>query len=257
MRDSAKISGLVITFNEEENIGRCLDSMKDVVDELIVVDSFSEDETARICREKGAKLIEHKFEGHIEQKNFAVAQASYPYVLSLDADEALDDDLKAAILKEKTNLVFDAYTFRRKNFFCGKWIRYGGWYPDRKIRLWNKEKGKWGGENPHDKVLMQGGTSSKGLGGNILHYSFASTEAHSKQVVYFAKISAVAAFEKGKRAHFGHLILKPFAKFLQMYVLKAGFLDGYYGFLISINSAYGRFLKYNWLKELGKKSSPQ
>ena len=234
MKD-VKISGLVITYNEEKHIGRCLDSMLGIVDEIIVVDSFSKDDTAKICREKGAKLVPNRFEGHIEQKNFALSLAQYPFVLSLDADEALDDALKAAILQEKANMAFDAYHFRRKNFFCGKWIRYGGWYPDRKTRLWNKEKGKWGGENPHDKVILDKDITAKALAGNILHDSFSSLEAHNKQVVYFASISAQAAFDHGKKGTWGHIILKPLAKFLHMYFLKAGFLDGYYGFYISIN----------------------
>ena len=150
-----KLSVVIITFNEEKNIARCLESVKDIADEIVVVDSFSKDKTEEICRGYGVKFIEHKFEGHIEQKNYASSQATYQHVLSLDADEALSDELKESIIKVKNDWNGYGYSMNRLTNYCGKWIHHCGWYPDTKIRLMDKSKGKWDGDNPHDQFIMQ------------------------------------------------------------------------------------------------------
>jgi glycosyltransferase involved in cell wall biosynthesis len=128
-----KISVVIITYNEEKDIGRCLDAVKDVADDIVVVDSFSTDRTEEICKEKGARFVQHKFEGHIQQKNWAITQARYPHVLSLDADEVVSERLQKEILKVKENWQADGYYFNRMTNYCGKWIKHCGWYPDRKI----------------------------------------------------------------------------------------------------------------------------
>jgi glycosyltransferase involved in cell wall biosynthesis len=245
-----KISAVIITFNEEKNIANCLDSLKEVADEIIVVDSFSTDSTESICKEKLVKFVQNPFEGHIQQKNYAMKLASHLYVLSLDADEALDEQLKKEILKVKSNLTSDAYSFNRLNNFCGQWIWHCGWYPDVKIRLWNKNNGFWGGENPHDKIMMNENASIQHLKGNLLHYSFRSVSEHIKQIQFFTDISSKAAFNSGKKTTIAGIIIKPAFKFFRDYILKAGFLDGFYGFVISINSAHATFLKYAKLYEL-------
>ena len=247
-----KLSAVIITFNEEKNIRRCIESLKEVADEIIVVDSFSQDQTVALSKELGAKVIEHAFEGHIQQKNFALSQASFDYILSLDADEALTEELKQSILAAKPHFSHAAYTFNRKTNFCGKWIRYCGWYPDRKLRIWDRKLGKWGGTNPHDKVIMNTGISSYHLKGDLLHYSFYTIRQHIEQINLFTDISARAAYEKGKRSHLGKIIFKPLFKFFQSYFLKLGILDGYYGLVICINSAHAKFLKYTKLYELQK-----
>ncbi|MTI29248.1 glycosyltransferase family 2 protein, partial [Cytophagales bacterium RKSG123] len=150
-----KISAVIITYNEEKNIQRCLESLKGVVDEIVVVDSLSTDNTKKICEKFDVHFIENPFEGHIEQKNYAMGCARNDYVLSLDADEALSPKLKESILKVKENWTADFYSFNRLNNYCGQWIRHSGWYPDKKIRLWDRRKGKWGGKNPHDNVVMK------------------------------------------------------------------------------------------------------
>ena len=151
-----KISATIITFNEERNIKKCIESLLEVADEVIVVDSFSTDDTERICKSfDKLKFYKHSFEGHIQQKNFAVSKTSYNFVLSLDADEQLSNDLINEInnIKIKKVTIPSAYSMPRLNNYCGKWIRHCGWYPDRKIRLWDKRIGTWGGTNPHDEDL--------------------------------------------------------------------------------------------------------
>ena len=132
-----QISAVVITFNEERNIKRCLKSLVGVADEIVVVDSYSTDRTEEICRSFNARFIKHRFEGHIQQKNWAILQASSPYILSLDADEALSDNLRTSILRAKENWTHDGYYFNRLTNYCGKWIRHTSWYPSRKLRLWD------------------------------------------------------------------------------------------------------------------------
>ena len=153
-----KISAVIITQNEERNIGRCIDSIVSVADEIVVIDSYSTDRTCDIALEKGARVVKHPFKSHIDQKNYAITQASYDVVLSLDADEYLSEELTKSILGVKESWPFEAYRMNRLSNYGGKWIRHGNWYPDQKIRLWNKRKGLWGGENPHDKVVLKKGS---------------------------------------------------------------------------------------------------
>ncbi|WP_315818708.1 glycosyltransferase family 2 protein [Paraflavitalea speifideaquila] len=160
------LSVVIITFNEEKNIKRCLESVQSVADEVIVVDSLSTDGTKRICNEFGVRFIEQAFLGYIEQKNFALDQASHDLVLSLDADEAIDEVLKGAILRVKQEgVAADGYIMSRCSNYCGKWIRHGTWYPDRKLRLFNRQKARWGGVNPHDKIVLGAGARTGRLGG--------------------------------------------------------------------------------------------
>lgn len=141
-----KISVVIITYNEERNIGKCLESIKEIADEVVVVDSYSTDRTEEIVKSMGGKFIQHPFEGHIEQKNWAITQAKYPHILSLDADEIPSDRLTESILNIKENWSHDAYYFNRLTNYCGKWIKHTSWYPARKLRLWDSRKGEWGGD---------------------------------------------------------------------------------------------------------------
>ena len=138
-----QLSAVIITFNEERNIGRCIDSLQGIADDIVVVDSFSSDKTKEICLSKNVRFVEHAFDGHIEQKNWAITQAKHPHILSLDADEALDEVLKKSILEVKQNFTQDAYQMNRITNYCGQWIKHCGWYPDTKLRLWDSSKGYW------------------------------------------------------------------------------------------------------------------
>ena len=246
-----KLSVVIITFNEEKNIERCLTSVKEIADEIVVLDSFSKDKTQAICERYGVNFFQHAFDGHIQQKNRAVTYAKNSHVLSLDADEALDETLVKSIMAIKSNFNKDGYYMNRLTNYCGHWVRNCGWYPDKKLRLWDKAKGEWTGINPHDKYeLFEGDKNAGYLKGDILHYSYYTIEDHYKQVDYFTSIASKAYFEKGKRAPLFKLIINPIAKFIDHYFLKLGFLDGHAGFLISKISAYATYLKYKKLKKL-------
>lgn len=247
------ISAVIITYNEERNIERCLNSLKGVVDEIVIVDSYSKDRTKEICKKYEVNFLEHPFEGHIEQKNWAIKQARYPHVLSLDADEALSERLKQEILRVKFNWKSDGYYMNRLTSYCGKWVRFCSWYPDTKLRLWDSRKGAWGGDNPHDKFELFGGDkNTEKLKGDLLHYSYYTREDHYKQVEYFTSILANAQFKRGKKAGFFKLIFSPVLKFIKDYFIHLGFLDGYTGFTICRISAYATYLKYKKLRRLNK-----
>jgi len=245
------LSAVIITHNEERNIARCLDSLKLVADDIVVVDSFSTDKTEEICRSYGVRFIQHKFKGHIEQKNWAITQAKYPHILSLDADESLSEELQQSIAAVKNNRQHDGYYMNRLTNYCGQWIRHCGWYPDKKLRLWEASKGKWGGLNPHDKFEMNSVKSNIGfLKGDILHYSYYSVEEHFIKIDYFANIASKALFENKQRATFVKRFISPVAAFLRDYFLRLGFLDGYYGYVISKSSAIATFKRYQKLHQL-------
>lgn len=239
------LSAVIITYNEERNIERCLASLQGVADEVVVVDSFSTDRTEEICRRFNVRFICNTFEGHIEQKNFAAAQATYDYVLSLDADEALTDELRASVLAVKQNWTGDAYAMNRLTNYCGQWIRHCGWYPDTKTRLWNRTKGCWGGVNPHDKwELFDKKAPVAHLKGDLLHYSYYTISQHIKQIEYFSEIAAKAEARNGKKPAVIKIMVGPLIKFIKVYWIKRGFLDGYYGYVICRLTAQATFIKY-------------
>lgn len=280
------LSVVVICNNEERNIGRCLQSVQGLAGEIVVVDSGSTDRTEEICRQYGARFTYHAFEGHIQQKNYAASLAKNDWVLSLDADEALSPELYSSIKnflensEEKTSLpraergyslnegdilnspplygrggggVRLAFKMNRLTNYCGRWVRHCGWYPDTKLRLFNRHYGKWGGVNPHDKYELDDKNAPVGfLQGDILHYSFYTVDEHYKQTRYFSAIAAKAHFARGKRAYWFNLIINPTVKFIRDYFIKLGFLDGATGFTISRIQAWGNYLKYKQIWELGR-----
>lgn len=247
---NVKISAVIITLNEAKNIGRCIDSLKGVADEIVVVDSGSTDQTQAIAEAKGAKVILHAFEGYIEQKNYAITQASSHYVLSLDADEALSPELARSIQQVKATWQADGYSFNRLTNYCGHWVKHGGWYPDRKLRLWDSRKGSWTGINPHDVYKMQEGCTLKHISGDLLHYSFYSMSDHLKVIDKFTDIQARELYQRRKKVNLYRLRISPTFKFLRDYVFRFGFLDGFHGYCIAILSAKATFIKYAKLKLL-------
>lgn len=253
MGQSKPISAVIITFNEEANIRRCITSLMDVVDEVVVVDSHSTDNTVMICKELNTRVILQPFLGYIEQKNFALSCAQHDYVLSLDADEALSEDLAQTIRALKSDLSHSAYRFNRLNNYYGKWLRHGKWYPDRKVRLWDKTKYQWAGTNPHDKVALPKNADVKLIRKDILHYAYPTVSAHVRQNQNFAMISARAAADKGRKSNLIiHVFLDPLFMFVKRYFIFLGFLDGYYGFVACMNSAILNFTKYVYLREINR-----
>lgn len=243
-----KLSAVIITYNEEKNIERCILSLKDVADEIVVVDSFSTDSTKKICDKHAVKFVEHVFEGHIQQKNWAISQATYHYVLSLDADEALSEELRQSILKVKKNWKGEGYSFNRMTNYCGKWIKHGHWYPDVKLRLWDSTKGEWGGKNPHDTFLLKSGNKGQHLKGDLLHYSYYTIEEHWRQAEKFSTIAAKAYHEAGKKSSWFKIIFSPISRFVSSYLLHRGFLDGKFGWVIARITYWETKQKYKLLK---------
>lgn len=239
-----RLSVVIITFNEEKNIGRCIDSVKNVADEIVVVDSCSTDKTAEIATSKGAIVKLQPFLGYVEQKNFALGVASNNYVLSLDADEALDPKLEASILETKKDFRFKGYSMNRCTNYCGHFIRHGSWYPDKKLRLIDKNFAYWGGDNPHDKLIMKDDAPVEHLRGDILHFSYNSIEEHALQNNKFSTISAETYFKRGKKTSIFKMVVHPFWAFFLGYIVRGGFLDGYHGFVVAIHVAHLSFLKH-------------
>jgi len=247
-----QLSVVIITFNEENNIERCLRSVMNIADEIIVVDSLSTDSTELKCNQFNVRFIKHEWEGYSAQKNWADQQASNPYVLSLDADEALSDQLRNSILEEKKDWKYDSYSFNRHTNYCGKWINHSGWYPDCKIRLWNKEKGSWNGAAVHESIVMHRNASHKMIKGDLLHYSYTSIYQHIEQQNLFSEIAAKAAFEANVKSTVFMVLFSPLWKFIRNYIFKLGFLDGTYGFIVCSVASFSTFLKYIKLYHLKK-----
>ena len=249
-----KLSGVIITFNEERKIEQCLQSLQGVVDEIVVVDSYSTDKTVEICKKYGVKLIMQEFLGYKEQKNFAVSQASYDHIVSLDGDEALSEELQKSIIQLKSNWKFDGYYVNRFNNFCGQWIKHSDWYPDSKLRVFLRGKGQWEGLMIHEKYKLYNEDSSGSLKGDILHWNYLTYSEFNLQTEKFSSLSAESYYKLGKKAPLWKIIFHPTWAFFKAYFLRLGFLDGLNGFIISIQTANITFLKYIKLRELHKKS---
>ncbi|MFN5557749.1 MAG: glycosyltransferase family 2 protein [Chryseotalea sp.] len=248
MSNSVNISVVIITYNESSKIERCIQSVKEIADEVLVLDSFSTDNTVELAKQCGAKVFQHKFIGFTEQKNKAMELASHKYILSLDADEYVSEELKKSIQQIKLNWRADAYTFNRLNSFAGKWIKSCGWYPDAKIRLWNREKGRWQGGTLHEVVVMQSHTSCLHLTGDLLHEAFKGSEDLIKKMQLYSTLYANDhAFKK--RVATLDIAGKYAAAWFKNYILKGGIKDGYEGFIISASNANGVLYKYAKLKE--------
>jgi len=246
-----KISAVIITLNEEEKLGACIDSLIDVADEIVVVDSFSTDNTKKIALEKGARFIEHNFEGYIAQKNFALTCAGYDYVLSLDADEVLSNELKKSIIDAKTSgFTHLGYSMNRLTFFEGKPVKHSGWYPDVKLRLFNRHKGKWQGLNPHDEFKFHQKSRVKHLKGDLLHYSFDSENEYLKQMQNFARLSAKSYYENRKNAGVLKIVVSPALRFIRDYFFNGGVWHGKTGLKICKYNAEATALKYRYLRQM-------
>ena len=247
-----KLTVCVITLDEADHIQACLASA-DFADEWIVVDSGSTDGTRDIAAEFGATVVEREWPGHVAQKNAALDLASHDWVLSLDADERVSPELRAAVLAALDGVGdgddTSAFSCNRRTWYLGRWIRHGGWYPDRKVRLFRRSTARWGGVDPHDHVEPTGPVTH--LQGDLLHYSYDSLSDHLRTIDSFTSIAATEKWRAGRRAGLVDLTLRPFWKFLRMYLFRGGFLDGWPGLVVAATGSFYVFLKYAKLRELG------
>lgn len=250
------LSVTIITKNEERNIRRCLESVKTIADEIIVVDSFSTDATEAICAEYNVRFVPHAFEGHIQQKNYALSLATQSWILSLDADEALDDELRAHVLAVvQSDTAEEGFRMNRLTNYCGEWVHHCGWYPDTKLRLVKNARAEWRGVNPHDRLELLSADAGGKLKGDILHYSYYTIDDHRRQIEYFGKIASGELFRRGKKVGLVLATGKTMFQFIKSYFLKLGFLDGKTGFIISRLSAKATWRKYQLLRQLYKNAT--
>jgi glycosyltransferase involved in cell wall biosynthesis len=234
-------------MDEEDRIGQCITSA-DFADEIILVDSHSTDRTREIAAGLGARVIERDWAGYVAQKNYCIDQASNEWVLVLDADEWLDAQARASVIAALTRAdAPDGFELNRCTQYMGRWIRHGGWYPDRKLRLFRKSVGRFQGIDPHDRVRVAGRVER--LAGDILHHPFRSIADHLRTIDRYTSIAADEKHARGQRAGHADLTLRPCGKFLRMYFLERGFLEGIPGFVIAVTGSFYVFLKYAKLWE--------
>lgn len=243
------ISAYVITRNESAKLGDCLKSLE-WTDEIVVIDDFSSDATPDICDKYGVSFHQHKFISFRDQKKYAMSMASNDWVLELDSDERVSDDMKHAIqsLKAADYEKYDCFEFKRKTRFWGKWIQHSSFYPDYKARLYCRTRGTWNNTNVHERFVPKGMTEK--LEGDIIHEQDLDLHTYLLRVARYANMSAEDYYANGRRAKWHHVSVRPVSAFFQKYFIRLGFLDGTQGFVISVMSALSTFLKYMRLYEI-------
>jgi len=246
-----RISAVIITYNEEKNIARCIDSVWPVADEVVVLDCFSQDRTKQIAEERGAKFYQQEFPGFARQKNRAVSLASNDIVLSLDADEYLSSELTQSILAAKANWEHDGYLMNRLSSFEGTWIKTCGWYPDQKLRLWDRRKGSWHGDGVHERVELIEGATTKSIKGDLFHRAYDNIYQFLQKNQSYSTIHAQVNRYRTSSSVF-KIIYKTIFAFFKAYILKGGVLDGYKGLVVSGSTAHWVFYKYAKLLEANR-----
>jgi len=247
-----KISATIITLNEERNIARCIQSLQGIADEIIVLDSNSTDRTEEICKAHKVRFEKRDWEGYSASKNYLNTLANSDYILSIDADEALDEELKGSILKLKSLNEPEIYSVNRMTNYCGKWISHSGWYPDVKIRLFPKDGSLWDGEFVHEELVYPTNLRITALDGHLEHYSYYSFKGHRERADKYSKLTAQKMHKAGKKASLMKPYLSGIARFISMYILKGGVLDGKMGFKIAQISAQSNVFKYQELRRLNQ-----
>jgi glycosyltransferase involved in cell wall biosynthesis len=247
-----KISATIITFNEELNIKAACESVA-WADEIVVVDSESTDRTREIAEGGGARVIVNPWPGFGAQKQFAVDQAQHDWIFSLDADERVSDELRKAIesVKQRSDTeLADGYLVSRRTFYQQRWIRGGGWYPDRQLRLFNRMRGRWKQRHIHESVAMDSGARVAELNGDLLHYT-STGAAHHHRIIgeRYAPLAAQQMYEEGRRTSILGVASAGPAAFIRSFILKGGFRDGFAGFTIASFAAHHAFLKHLMLWE--------
>ncbi|MBZ5534399.1 MAG: glycosyltransferase family 2 protein [Acidobacteriia bacterium] len=246
-----RISATIITLNEEKNLRRACESLREIADEIIVVDSQSQDCTREVALEFTPHVFMHPFKSYSEQKNLAASKASHPWILSIDADECLSDGLKQSLLGLKSGPAgaeVAAYRFARRANYLGGWIQHSGWYPDYKIRLYDRNRARWVGEYVHETLVVDGPVES--LPGELLHYTVLSISDHVSRLDRYTTLAARQSASVGKRFSLMNCLLAPPLTFLKSYFLQGGLLDGWRGLSIAAFASWYVFLKQVKLREI-------
>jgi glycosyltransferase involved in cell wall biosynthesis len=250
--ETMEISVVIITRNEEKRLDAALKSVADIAAEIVIVDSFSTDDTLKIARKYSKRVYRREWTDYADQKNYANSKASFPWILSLDADERLSADLRSEILElMEIEPQADAFSMPRQVFYLGRWIRHSGWYPDRKTRLFRKEKCRWEGEYVHERLIVDGKTQK--LHCPIHHFTYQDVRDHLDRINSFSGLGAQKLYARKKKCRWYHLVFLPLFRFLKSFLGKAGFLDGYAGFVIAVLHGYAVFVRYVKLREIWKK----
>lgn len=244
------LSVVIITKNEERNIGRAIDSVADIADEIIVLDSHSDDNTEAICLDRNVRFEKRDWEGYSATKNYANGLAQYDYIFSLDADEAVSPALLTSIKSAKSEGFQGTYTMNRLTNYCGSWIKHSGWYPDVKLRIFPRQGTSWEGAYVHEELKFDTALSNMHLDGDLEHYSYYSKTEHRERADRYSILTAQKMHAAGKQAGPFKPILSAFARFMSMYFFKLGFLDGAAGWNIAVISAKSNVLKYKELRRL-------
>jgi glycosyltransferase involved in cell wall biosynthesis len=247
-----KVSVAIITQNESSSIRQCLEGVR-WADEIIVVDNDSTDDTQEICRSFGARVFNEEWKGFARQKNSAIEKTRNEWVLSLDADERIPPELGREIETILTGTPwFEGYRIARRNYFLGRWIRRCGWYPDHNLRLFRKSKGRFEERAVHEKVVVEGRVGT--LKNPLEHHTYRSLSDFMKRLERYSGLAALEMRREGRSFRLRDILLRPPLTFFQMYILRAGFLEGYDGFLLSVLYSFYTVLKYSKLKELQEKA---
>lgn len=244
------VSVCIIASNEERNLGRCLDSVDFADERVVVVDARSADATAEIARARGARTVVNPYAGNVAQKNVALDLATQDWVIALDADEALSPELAREIrdVVARDGDGCAGFEANRLTWHLGRWIRHGDFFPDWQLRVFRRGTGRWEGVDPHGRVRVPGPT--RRLSGALHHWSYRDLADQVARIQEFSRVQAAALRAQGRRARVSDLALRPPARFLRAYLLKAGFLDGVPGLVIAAATAFHVFLKYAKLWEM-------
>lgn len=239
------LTACVIAFNEEEKLRACLESVSFCA-ERVVVDSHSTDRTREIAQELGARVIERDWPGHVAQKEFAIRAAAHEWVLCVDADERITPALRAEIeaLRARGFPAHAAYDFPRLTNYLGTWVRYGTWYPDRQLRLFDRRRAHWGGHDPHDRVELAAGATRGALTGDLEHHPYRTLAEHLATIDQYTTIMARGLHARGRRTGTFDLLVRPLVRFLRFYLLKRGFLLGRQGLILALLAGHYVRLKY-------------
>lgn len=234
-----------MTYNEEDNIFRCLKSVEGLADEILVVDSFSTDRTVEIAREMGARVEQFPFDSYVNQKARMIQMADSNWVFCIDADEYVSDELRSSILQIKNDKKYDGYTSNRRNKIGDRWLNHGSWYPDKKIRLFDRRKVSITGKDPHDVMTPMAGARIGHLKGDLMHLSDEDINSRYRTINLHSTRAAEALFKEGRSSNLLKMLFKPWIRFFTSYVIRLGFLDGYYGWIVAKSEGH-----YVWLREM-------